>query len=225
MTYPSLQNSQGKILSANGRESYRILWVRLCRGWWSALGQVCLWSWSAFASPLLHLGILHDTTTCSLAVVAENTKWFLWGCAELLPASCLPQSLLFCTVVPVLHCWALPGNWQNSLLNGLLRCVSTLLSRRSLTTNSKTMSFGVSPGDFVSIIQLAFTTVQNARKACDTHDALTREVTCLHVALQRLETELRDLNLFPTLREMIGKMSSLPWFRAAAASSMCCRRS
>jgi hypothetical protein len=51
------------------------------------------------------------------------------------------------------------------------------------------MSFGCSPSDFVLIIQLASNAVQNARKACGAHDGLTREVTCLHVALQRLKNE------------------------------------
>jgi hypothetical protein len=51
------------------------------------------------------------------------------------------------------------------------------------------MSFGFSIGDFVLITQLASNVVQNARKACGVHDGLTREVTCLYVALQRLESE------------------------------------
>jgi hypothetical protein len=51
------------------------------------------------------------------------------------------------------------------------------------------MSFGFSVGDFVLLTQLAWSTVQNARRACGAHDELTREVTSLHRVLQRLETE------------------------------------
>ena len=67
--------------------------------------------------------------------------------------------------------------------------VRPFLLSRSLTTNSQTMSFGFSPGDVVVITQLAFNVVQNARKACGAHDGLTREVSCLHVALHRLQNE------------------------------------
>ncbi|CAD6578141.1 MAG: hypothetical protein ASARMPRED_008550 [Alectoria sarmentosa] len=52
------------------------------------------------------------------------------------------------------------------------------------------MSFGYSIGDVVSITQLAWKTVQNARKACGEHDELTREVLGLHVVLRRLEQEV-----------------------------------
>ena len=52
------------------------------------------------------------------------------------------------------------------------------------------MSFGYSVGDAVLITQLAWKTVQNARKACGEHDELTREVLSLHVVLSRLEQEV-----------------------------------
>jgi hypothetical protein len=52
------------------------------------------------------------------------------------------------------------------------------------------MSFGYSVGDFVIVTQLAYSTVQNARKACGAHSALAREVNSLHVVLVRLESEV-----------------------------------
>src|SRR6266536_211337 len=52
------------------------------------------------------------------------------------------------------------------------------------------MSFGYSIGDFILLTKLAYTTVQNARKACDAHDALVREVSSLHIVLKRLEVEV-----------------------------------
>lgn len=56
------------------------------------------------------------------------------------------------------------------------------------------MSFGYSVGDFLSLTQLAWKTVQNARKACGEHDELTREVTCLHFVLRRVEQEAMTPN-------------------------------
>jgi len=53
------------------------------------------------------------------------------------------------------------------------------------------MSFGFSVGDFVTLTQLAWTTVQNARQACGALDSLTREVTSLHIVLQRLQIEIQ----------------------------------
>lgn len=52
------------------------------------------------------------------------------------------------------------------------------------------MSFGYSIGDAVLLTQLAWETVQNARKACGEHDELTREIVSLHVVLRRLEQEV-----------------------------------
>lgn len=52
------------------------------------------------------------------------------------------------------------------------------------------MSFGFSIGDFVLLTNLAWKTVQNARSACGAHDDLTREVTSLHIVLQRLQREI-----------------------------------
>ena len=51
------------------------------------------------------------------------------------------------------------------------------------------MSFGFSTGDVVLLVQLAWTTVQNSRKACGEHAELTCEMTSLHVNLQRLQQE------------------------------------
>jgi hypothetical protein len=50
-------------------------------------------------------------------------------------------------------------------------------------------AFGYSVGDFLLLTQLAYTTVQNARKACGVHDNLVREVNSLHIVLQRLSSE------------------------------------
>lgn len=52
------------------------------------------------------------------------------------------------------------------------------------------MSFGFSVGDFVVLTQLAWTIVQNSRKACGAHDELTKEATSLHIVLQRLQREV-----------------------------------
>jgi hypothetical protein len=52
------------------------------------------------------------------------------------------------------------------------------------------MSFGFSVGDFVLLTQLATATFQNARKACGAHDALTTEVSSMHIVLQRLAVEV-----------------------------------
>ena len=53
-----------------------------------------------------------------------------------------------------------------------------------------TMSFGYSVGDFVLLTQLAWRSLQNARRACGEHDELAREASSLHVILQRLEIEV-----------------------------------
>lgn len=51
------------------------------------------------------------------------------------------------------------------------------------------MSFGFSVSDLVQLVQLAFRTVQNSRKACGEHDELTRETSSLHTVLRRLQQE------------------------------------
>ena len=51
------------------------------------------------------------------------------------------------------------------------------------------MSFGYAIGDIVSLVQLAWNTVQNTKKACGEHDEFTREASSLHVVIQRLEKE------------------------------------
>ena len=51
------------------------------------------------------------------------------------------------------------------------------------------MSFGFSPSDVVLLVQLAWRTVQNSRKACGEHAELTCEIKALHINLQRLERE------------------------------------
>ncbi|KAH8761298.1 hypothetical protein BGZ57DRAFT_733092, partial [Hyaloscypha finlandica] len=52
------------------------------------------------------------------------------------------------------------------------------------------MSFGFSVIDFVSLTKLSYDVVQNSRKACGEHAALTREVAGLHAVLQRVELEV-----------------------------------
>ena len=54
------------------------------------------------------------------------------------------------------------------------------------------MSLSYSIGDFVRATQLAYSVVQNAKKACGAHSALAREIDSLHVVLVRLESEVRD---------------------------------
>jgi hypothetical protein len=54
------------------------------------------------------------------------------------------------------------------------------------------MSFGYSIGDGILLAQLAWKTLQGARKACGEHDELTREVASLHRVLQRLQKELAN---------------------------------
>ena len=51
------------------------------------------------------------------------------------------------------------------------------------------MSFGFSASDVVLLVQSAWTTVQNSRKACGEYAELTREMTSLHANLRRLERE------------------------------------
>lgn len=52
------------------------------------------------------------------------------------------------------------------------------------------MSFGYSISDVISLTQIAWTVVQNSRKACGEHDELTHEVSSLHVVLKRLQREV-----------------------------------
>ncbi|CAF9930905.1 hypothetical protein IMSHALPRED_008311 [Imshaugia aleurites] len=54
------------------------------------------------------------------------------------------------------------------------------------------MSFGWSVSDVAALAQLAWQTVQNARKACGEYDELTREVFGLHIVLRRLENEVKN---------------------------------
>jgi hypothetical protein len=54
------------------------------------------------------------------------------------------------------------------------------------------MSLSYSIGDFVRATQLAYSVVQNAKKACGVHSALAREINSLHVVLVRLESEVGD---------------------------------
>lgn len=51
------------------------------------------------------------------------------------------------------------------------------------------MSFGYSISDVVLLGQVAWRVVQNSRKACGEHAEFTREVSALHVVLQRLQQE------------------------------------
>ena len=52
------------------------------------------------------------------------------------------------------------------------------------------MSFGYSIGDAVLLTRLAWSTVQNCRKACGIHHEITRETAGLHTVLQRLGKEI-----------------------------------
>ena len=52
------------------------------------------------------------------------------------------------------------------------------------------MSFGWSGSDIFLLTQLAWSTVQNSRKACGEYDELTREALRLHAVLERLEHEV-----------------------------------
>ena len=51
------------------------------------------------------------------------------------------------------------------------------------------MSFGWSVSDIALLTRLAYKTTQGARAACGEHDELTREVSSLHIILQRLDNE------------------------------------
>jgi hypothetical protein len=52
------------------------------------------------------------------------------------------------------------------------------------------MSFGYGVNDFLSLIERAWKTVQNARKACGAYGYLTDEVTSMHKVLRRLQEEI-----------------------------------
>ncbi|TVY20463.1 hypothetical protein LARI1_G002273 [Lachnellula arida] len=52
------------------------------------------------------------------------------------------------------------------------------------------MSFGVSIGDGILLMQLAWNTLQGARQACGEYDELTQEVASLHRVLQRVQREM-----------------------------------
>ncbi|TVY94113.1 hypothetical protein LAWI1_G001232 [Lachnellula willkommii] len=52
------------------------------------------------------------------------------------------------------------------------------------------MSFGVSIGDGILLMQLAWNTLQGARQACGEYDELTQEVASLHKVLQRVQREM-----------------------------------
>ncbi|KIM98620.1 hypothetical protein OIDMADRAFT_31398 [Oidiodendron maius Zn] len=54
------------------------------------------------------------------------------------------------------------------------------------------MSFGYSIGDFIQLTQLAWSVVQNTRKAVGAHAGLSREVTSLHIVLSRLSVEVQN---------------------------------
>lgn len=54
------------------------------------------------------------------------------------------------------------------------------------------MSFGLSAGDVATIVQLAWTTLQNCKKACGEYDELTQQVASLWGVLRELKKENRD---------------------------------
>lgn len=66
------------------------------------------------------------------------------------------------------------------------------------------MSFGSSVGDFILLAQLAWKVVQGARQACGAHDALTGEVTSLHIVLRQRKCSRQHLYLFPTIVEFMS---------------------
>jgi hypothetical protein len=72
----------------------------------------------------------------------------------------------------------------------ILRRLGAKLRLQQLST----MSFGYSIGDFITITHLAYTVVQNSRKACGVHSELAREATSLHIVLQRLQREVEKPN-------------------------------
>jgi hypothetical protein len=54
------------------------------------------------------------------------------------------------------------------------------------------MSFGYSVSDAVLLVQLAWRTIDNARKACGEHDDLTKEVTSVYTVLANVESEISN---------------------------------
>ena len=54
------------------------------------------------------------------------------------------------------------------------------------------MSFGYSIGDAITLVQLAWRTVEGARKACGEHDDLTTEVLRHHAVLAHVQSEISD---------------------------------
>ena len=56
------------------------------------------------------------------------------------------------------------------------------------------MSFGYGISDGITLIQLAWRTVEGARKACGEHDDLTKEVSSLHLVLEQLQSETTNSN-------------------------------
>ncbi|KAF4629585.1 hypothetical protein G7Y89_g8561 [Cudoniella acicularis] len=54
------------------------------------------------------------------------------------------------------------------------------------------MSFGYGVSDALTLIQLAWRTVDGARRACGEHDDLTKEVSSLHSVLEHLQAEMSN---------------------------------
>jgi hypothetical protein len=54
------------------------------------------------------------------------------------------------------------------------------------------MSFGYSVSDIIGLVQLAWTAVEGARRACGEYDDLTRELSSLHSVLNHLHFELSN---------------------------------
>jgi hypothetical protein len=54
------------------------------------------------------------------------------------------------------------------------------------------MSFGYSISDIIGLVQLAWTAVEGARRACGEYDDLTRELSSLHSVLNHLHFELSN---------------------------------
>lgn len=52
------------------------------------------------------------------------------------------------------------------------------------------MSFGYGVSDALTLVQLAWRTVEGARKACGEHDGLTKELNSLAAVLDSLHSEI-----------------------------------
>ncbi|KAH7407332.1 hypothetical protein BKA64DRAFT_412710 [Cadophora sp. MPI-SDFR-AT-0126] len=56
------------------------------------------------------------------------------------------------------------------------------------------MSFGVSISDVAMVVNLAWSTLEGAKKACGEHDELTKQLSSLHLTLEHLQSEVANRN-------------------------------